>query len=394
MNVTQDSMPFDVQALRRSEFPWTEEEGAVYLNSASTGPLPERTRAAIEKFTAMACRPDYHLYEAHRDVPVRARRTCAELIGAAPEEIAVGFNTTFGINLAASALNLGSGDRVLLMDGEFPANVYPWLNLERRGVSVDFIPRDSRGLPNEEAALERLARGDIRVFSASSVNFCTGYRLDLEAVSNECRRHGTYLVVDGIQALGVVPLNVAATRVDILACGGQKWLLSPQGAGFAYIRRELIELLDPVTVGWLAFEQSQDYANLLDYRLEPLGDARRFELGSLAFCNVDAFNHSLSLLLELGAAPVEQHVLAVQHVLIDWIESRQDVQMVSDLGRGRRSGIIAFSVSDPAKLHERLQSAGITVSLREGAIRVSVHVFNSREDIERLISVAESALDS
>jgi selenocysteine lyase/cysteine desulfurase len=327
----------------------------------------------MEAFTGMACRPDYHLYEAHRDVPVRARRTCAELIGAAPDEIAVGFNTTFGINLAASALGLGPGDRVLLMDGEFPANVYPWLNLERRGVAVELIPRDSRGLPNEEAALERLARGDIRVFSASSVNFCTGYRIDLEAVST---------------------VNVAATRVDILACGGQKWLLSPQGAGFAYIRRELIEHLDPVTVGWLGYEQSQDYANLLDYRLDPLSDARRFELGSLAFSSVDAFNHSLSMLLELGAASIEQHVLAVQQVLIDWIESRQDVQMVSDLGPGRRSGIIAFSVSDPVKLHERLQSAGITVSLREGAIRVSVHVFNSREDIERLISVAESVLET
>jgi selenocysteine lyase/cysteine desulfurase len=393
MNVNPDSMPFDVKALRRSEFPWTEQQGAAYLNSASTGPLPERTHAAIEKFTAMACRPDHHLYEAHREVPDRARRICAELIGAAPDEIAVGFNATFGINLAASALGLGSGDRVLLMDGEFPANVYPWLNLESRGVVVELVPRDSRGLPNEEAALKRLGRGDIRVFSASSVNFCTGYQLDLETVSSECQRHGTYLVVDGIQALGVVPLNVAATRVDILACGGQKWLLSPQGAGFAYIRRELIERLDPVTVGWLGYEPSQDYANLLDYRLEPLGDARRFELGSLAFCAVDAFNHSLSLLLELGVACIEQHVQAVQQVLIDWVESRQDVQMVSDLGPGRRSGIIAFSVSDPAGLHERLQDAGITVSLREGAIRVSVHVFNSREDIDRLISVAESALD-
>ncbi len=387
------AVPYDVDALRRSEFPWTAERGAVYLNCASTGPLPERTRRAIHEFTAMAARPDESLYEAHREVPARGRRACAELIGARPEEIALGANTTYGLNLAASALGLGPGDRVLLMDGEFPANVYPWLNLESRGVVVEFVARDERGLPDEAAALERLARGDIRVLSASMVNFCTGYRLDLDLVSAECRRHGTYLVVDAIQALGAVPLDVGVTSIDILACGGQKWLLSPQGSGFAYVRRELIERLDPLTVGWLAYQPSQDYGNLLDYALEPLGDARRFELGSLAFCSVDACNHSLALLLELGVPRIEHHIRNVQEALIDWVESREDVEMVSDLDPRRRSGIIAFRVPDPEALHRAFRSAGITLSVREGSIRVSVHAFNSRDEMERLITVAESALD-
>jgi cysteine desulfurase/selenocysteine lyase len=384
---------YDVDALRRSEFPWTDERGFVYLNSASTGPLPERTRRAIQEFTAMAVQPDEGLYEAHRDIPARGRRACAELIGARPEEIALGANTTFGLNLAAASLALGPGDRVLLMDGEFPANVYPWLNLESRGIVVEFTARDARGLPDEAAALERLARGDIRVFSASMVNFCTGYCLDLDAVSAECRRHGTVFVVDAIQALGAVPLDVSATPIDILACGGQKWLLSPQGSGFAYVRRELIERLDPVTVGWLAYGPSQDYGNLLDYALEPLEDARRFELGSLAFCSVDACNHSVALLSELGVERIEQHVRHVQQLLIDWVESRDDVEIVSDLDPKRRSGIIAFRVPDPESLHQAFRSAGITISVREGSIRVSVHAFNTRAEMEQLISVAELALE-
>ena len=392
MREPSETAVYDVDALRRSEFPWTDARGAVYLNSASTGPLPQRTRQAIEEFTAMAGRPDERLYEAHRDVPVRGRRACAALIGARPEEIALGANTTFGLNLAASALDLRPGDRVLLMDGEFPANVYPWLNLQSRGIVVEFVPRDARGLPDEAAALERLASGDIRVFSASLVNFCTGYRLDLEAVSAACRRHGTHLIVDAIQALGAVPLNVAVTPVDIVACGGQTWLLSPQGSGFAYVRRELIERLDPITVGWLAYQSSQDYGNLLDYALEPLGDARRFELGSLAFCSVDACNHSLALLLELDVPRIEWHIRSVQQVLIDWVESRRDVEMVSDLDPKRRSGIIAFRVPDPEPLHAALHAAGITLSVREGAIRVSVHAFNTRAEMERLILVAEKAL--
>lgn len=384
---------YDVDRLRRSEFPWTEEQGAVYLNSASTGPLPERTRRAIERFTAMAVGPDEALYEAHREVPARGRRACAELIGARPEEIALGANTTYGLNLAATALGLSPGDRVLLMDGEFPANVYPWLNLKRRGVGIEFVARDGRGLPDEAAALERLGRGDIRVFSASLVNFCTGYRLDLDAISTECRRHGTALVVDAIQGLGAVPLDVAATPVDILACGGQKWLLSPQGSGFAYVRRELIERLDPLSVGWLAYEPSQNYCDLLAYALEPLEDARRFELGSLAFMSVDACNHSLGLLAELGVDRIDRHIRSVQQVLIDWVASRDDVEMVSDLDGKRRSGIIAFRVPDSDSLHQALRSHGITVSVREGAIRVSVHAFNNRGDMERLIAVSEAALD-
>jgi selenocysteine lyase/cysteine desulfurase len=394
MSRIAETAPYDVHALRRSEFPWAEAFGDIYLNSASTGPLPERTRQAIHEFTAMACRPGPELYDAHWEIPARARRLCAELIGACPEEIALGCNTTFGLNLAATALRLGPGDRVLLLEGEFPANVYPWLNLERRGVQVEFVPSDARGFPNEPAALERLARGDVRVFSVSSVSFCTGYRLDLGAISRECRRHGTYLVVDGIQALGVVPVNVATTPVDILAAGGQKWLLSPQGSGFAYVRPDLIDELDPVGVGWLGFEPSQDFGSLVDYALDPLDGARRFELGSLAYGAVDAFNHSLSLLLELDVACIERHVHAVQQPLIDWIESRGDVQLASDVSPKRRSGIVAFRTADPDALHEHLGAAGIRVSVREGVIRVSVHAFNCRGEIERMIEVMERALES
>lgn len=386
--------PYDVYALRRSEFPWADTFGDIYLNSASTGPLPERTRRAIHQFTEMAYRPSHELYDAHREIPARARRLCAQLIGARPEEIALGFNTTYGLNLAASALGLQPGDRVVLLDGDFPANVYPWLSLERRGVQVELLPRDKLGQPNEPALLERLARGDVRVLSVSWVSFCTGFRLNLDAISHECRRHGTYLVVDGIQALGAVPLDVSETPIDILATGAQKWLLSPQGAGFAYVRGALIESLDLAAVGWLGFKPSQDFGNLLDYAWDPLDDARRFELGSLAFSSVEAFNHSLSLLLELGIPCIEQHIYSVQAPLLEWIDSRPDVQLVSDVGAGRRSGIIAFRLEEPERAEDRMRAAGITVSVREGAIRTSTHVWNCREEILRLIEVLESVLDA
>lgn len=389
----------DVDGLRKAEFPWLEEGGAAYLNSASTGPLPQRSRRAMVEFIDHCGRPDHELYRLHRDIPARVRGLCADLIGGHPDEIALGFNTTYGINLAATALPLLPGDVVLLMDGEFPANVYPWLNLRSRGVRVERIPLDSRGLPNEEAALERIARGDVAAFTVSAVSFSSGYRVDLGTISRECRRHGTYLVVDGIQALGVLPFDVSTTPVDLLAVGGQKWLLSPQGAGFAYVRRELIDRLEPATVGWLGFGPAQDFGRLLDYAFEPLPDGRRFELGSLAFASLEAFRHSLSLILELDPGRIQAHVLGVQRTLIDWVESRGDLEWKMDPHPERRSGILAFRPTglDAAglqRLDERLRAAGITLSIREGAIRVSVHAFNDSRDIRRLIAELEASLDA
>ncbi|NIR43357.1 MAG: aminotransferase class V-fold PLP-dependent enzyme [Gemmatimonadetes bacterium] len=391
--MTGNAVNFDVETLRRSEFPEFDERGSVYLNSASVGPLPRRTRRALQEFSAEAGAPDHRVHEYVEEIPATARRLCARLIGARPHEIALGANTTFGLALAASALPVEPGDTVLLLDGEFPANVYPWLNRERDGVRIEFVPRDERGLPNESAALERIERGDVRIFAASLVNFVSGFRLDLEAISRACRRHGTYLVIDGIQAVGAVPVDVSAVDVDMLACGGQKWLLSPNGVGFVYVREGLIGELDPATVGWLSFKATQNFEELLDYQFEPLDDARRFELGSLPFYCLRGLSESLSLLLELGVPAIEKHVRKVQAKLTAWVESRRDVDWVSDPSPARRSGILSFRVPDPAFTDARLRESGITVSVREGAVRAATHAFNTWEDIERLTACVESTLD-
>ena len=388
---TDDAL--DVEALRARDFPWTREPGVAYLNSGSTGPLPERTRRAVDAFNERRTRPDRISDDALLTIGSRARGLCAGLIGADPDEIALGFNTSFGLNLAAAALDLQPGDRVLLQDGEFPANVYPWLNQERvRGIVVERIPRRPDGLPDEAAAIERLERGGVRAFAVSAVGFSNGFRADLATISRICREQGTYLIVDGIQALGVVPFDVRETPVDIVACGGQKWLLSPWGSGFAYVRRGLIETLRPPVVGWLSFEASQDFGSLTDYRLDPVPEARRFELGTLGFGALVGLSESLSLLLELGSDPIRRHVDGLQRRLVEWVETRDDVEWASDPAAERRSGILAFRPPAAETVYERLRSAGVIVSLRESAIRTSIHAFNSPADIERLIEVTESAL--
>jgi selenocysteine lyase/cysteine desulfurase len=215
------------RALRAAEFPWTAD--TVYLNNASIGPIPERTRRVLDEFTAKRTAP-HLLPDRELQAGLQAARTAiARLINAESGEIALATNTSHGLNLAAGALPLERGDVVLVSDREFPANVYPWLLLEKRGVEVELAPCVSEGWPDEDYLVERLHDPRVRVLAVSFVQFSNGYRADLARLGVACRANGTFLVVDGIQGVGNSVLDVRATPVDILACGGQKWLLSPWG---------------------------------------------------------------------------------------------------------------------------------------------------------------------
>jgi len=248
------------KALRTAEFPWTAD--TIYLNNASIGPIPERTRRALDEFTAKRTAPhllpDRELFAGL----AAARLGIAQLINAAPSEIALATNTGFGLNLAARALPLQRGDVVLLSDKEFPANVYPWLMLRDQGITVEMARCRPEGWPDEEYLLQRLRDPKVRVLAVSFVQFSNGYRADLQKLGAACRANGTYLVVDGIQGIGNSVLDVTETPVDILACGGQKWLLSPWGSGFVYVRKELVPTLEPAITSWMAFEGTDDFSRL------------------------------------------------------------------------------------------------------------------------------------
>src|SRR5437879_8124065 len=222
------------RALRAAEFPWTAD--TVYLNNANIGPIPERTRRALDEFTAKRTAP--HLLP-DRELQAglqAARLVVARLLNAEPAEIALATNTSHGLNLAARALPLQRGDVVLVSDREFSANVYPWMLLKKQGVAREPGTCPPEGWPDEDYLVERLHDPRVRVLAVSFVQFSNGYRVDLARLGAACRANGTFLVVDGIQGVGNSVLDVRETTVDILACGGQKWLLAPWGSGFVYVR--------------------------------------------------------------------------------------------------------------------------------------------------------------
>lgn len=371
-----------VRELRNREFPWT--AATTYLNNASIGPIPERTRLALENFNARRTAPHLLPESELRAELTHARQAAARLIGASPDEIALAFNTSTGINVAARGLPLQRGDIVLLSDREFPANVYPWLRLADRGVTCEVAPVTAEGWPDEDYLVERLGDPRVRVLAVSMVQFANGYRADLDRLSAACRANGAYLVVDAIQGLGNSPLDVRDTPVDVLATGAQKWLLSPWGSGFVYVRRELVTAMEPATVGWLAFEGTDDFTNLVRYNPQLRQDARRFEIGTVPFQDALGMRTSLELLMELTVEAIAVYVRELGEPVIRWAHER-GVRIASPVNPAHRSAIVCVAPEDAVGAFRRLKAAGIVCSLREGAIRLSPHCYNTLDEMEKVV---------
>ncbi len=378
-----------MKSLRAAEFPWTAD--TVYLNHASIGPIPERTRRALDDFTARRTAP--HLLP-DRDLQAvlqQARETVARVINAEPGEIALATNTSHGLNLAARALPLEPGDTVLVSDREFPANVYPWLLLRRRGIEVELAPCTREGWPDEDYLVERLADPRVRVLAVSFVQFSNGYRVDLARLGAAARANGTFLVVDAIQGVGNSPLDVRATPVDVLACGGQKWLLSPWGSGFVYVRRELVSALVPPVAGWMAFEGTDDFSRLTEYHPVFRPDARRFEMVTLAFQDFYGMIESLRLLLEVGIRDIAELTRGAHEPVVRWADAR-GVRVVSPRDDEHRSAIVCVAPPKPAEAYHALKRAHIVCSLREGAIRLAPHCYNTIEEMEKVVEVLDDVV--
>lgn len=376
---------YDVHALRATEFPWTERGDVTYLNNASTGPLPARTIAATAEWAQRRAQPwritDAEIFA----TTARARELVARLVGADAGEIALMPNTTHGLNVAARTLPFAPGDVVVSVDREFPANVYPWMALADVGVRFEMLPLVD-GLPDEEGLLAAIDRDDVRAITVSWTQFSSGYTVDLARLGARCRERGKFFVVDAIQGVGARALDLRALHVDMLACGAQKWLLSPWGSGFLYVRRELVATLAPRNVGWMAVRGSDDFSRLVDYDYALRDDARRFEVVTLPYQDIAGMIASLELLHELGPGAVYAHVERLVDRVVAWAADRDDVRLLTPAERTRRAGVVAVVPRDPAAASTRLKRAGVVHSLREGAIRLAPHGYNTDDEIDRALA--------
>src|SRR4051794_36001259 len=369
--------------MREAEFPVARRWA--YFDHAAVAPIPRR---AAEVLRAWADDLERHGavhwtdWERKREA---ARADAARLLNAVPDEIALVNSTTHGIGLVAEGFPWRDGDNVVTAAEEYPSNIYPWLNLADRGVTLRQVEsRDGRIWAEDLAG----AIDDrTRVLTISHVEFATGFRNDLDALAELCDRRGVALFVDAIQGIGPLTIDVRRTPIDFLAADGHKWLLGPEGAGLLYVRRDWIERLRPLGVGWHSVVGSYN-APANDFTLKP--NARRWEGGTLNMPGLLAFGASLGLLLEIGPEPVSRRILDRAAAVRDRARSA-GWHVAGSTRPGDLSGIVALERPgvDPDAFARAARSRGVALACRRGRVRISPHVYNNDEDLDRLAAVLQ-----
>jgi selenocysteine lyase/cysteine desulfurase len=352
-----------------------------YLDHAAIAPLAIPVRSTMEVFLSRQSEEPFNLEHWER-LRGQVRTRVAELLSAGPESIAFLKNTTTGLGMVAGGLDWQPGDNVVGVDREFPANIYPWMDLKRKGVELRlYQPVEGR---IDVRALTRLCDRRTRVLAISAVQFWSGFRADLGALGAALRGSDALLVVDAIQAVGGLTLDLSRTPVDFLCAGAQKWLLGPIGAGFAYVGPRMLEQLHPLVVGTDSVVADREYVRY-DLTLKP--DARRYEEASPNYPGILGMGAAINLLLRAGLAAVEAGVLRLADRLREELPSRGYELVCKPAQPAERSGIISFRHPRivPAELHARLRDAGVIISLRGDFLRASPHFYNADEDIDRLL---------
>lgn len=352
-----------------------------FLDHAAVGPISGPAAEAMRRFIDEA----HHHGSARGGLfpeAQRVRQLAAKLLHCHAEEVTFVKNTSEGLSFVANGLQFSRGDNIVTTGVEFPANIYPWMNLRDAGVRLKMVPEDKGRIPLDR--LVGLIDERTRVVTVSSVQYASGYRTDLMTLGRICQEKGVLFCVDAIQSLGCVPIDVRAMRIDFLSADGHKWLLGPEGAGIFYCRHELLGLLRPSSVGWACV---QDALNFGEYKLSFRDDARRFDSGSYNLAGIWGLGASIEWLLSVGIEKVWERVRMLTDRVVQGVRAK-GYRVVSSREAAEASGIVAF-VSDTHD-HTRVvnhlrQEYRTVISAREGRLRVSPHFYNTVEEIDQLV---------
>jgi len=371
----------------RSEF--ADFEGVTYLNAALQGPLPldaaRQAQAALEWKTHPYRLPD----SVYFDLPDRIREKVARVIGGHIEEIAVTTGASAGMAAVAASIDWRPGDEVLVGRGEFPAHFSTWLRYEQSGkLRVRVVEPRGRFISADDY-IEAIGP-QTRLISASYVRFDNGARLDTVGLARACEKVGAALLLDITQSAGTMPMNIRDLGASMAVSSGYKWLLGPYGVGFFWVAREWIDRLPLGAVYFMALEGARNLHAMPTANVRPVPGARRWDSAETAnFTNLAAFDSSLDLVLRIGTDVVERWIDSLVNEIIDGLPRTRCV-LASPAERERRGPYVCITACDPndtVALYQKLRAAEVSVSLRETALRIAPHIYNTTEDISRLMSV-------
>jgi len=361
----------------REQFPITKNK--IFLNHAAQSPLPKPVADAVRRFA-----DDFSNFGTTSiEWNDGGKPFFAKLIQAKTEEIAFVENTSVGLNIAANVLSYPHGSKVVTTDLEYPSVVYPWLR-KSLGVKVHYVKNvDGKILLDD---MEKAVDDKTVAVAVSHVEYVNGFRHDLRALSEIAHEHGAYLIVDAIQSAGAMQIDVKNDDVEFLTTACYKWLLSPPGAGYLYVKEELIEKFEPPFVGWASVKpevfDTIDFWDIWSLRLSET--ASRFEVGSPSFISLIGATEALKILLNMGIENIQKRILKLTDHLIESVKSL-GLKLQTPEEPQYRSGVVNFKIDNPKETAESLNRKGIIVSARAHGLRVSPHFYNTEEEIDKFV---------
>ncbi|RZN05452.1 aminotransferase [Bradyrhizobium genosp. SA-3] len=372
------SCHYDVDAVRK-EFPAVER--MVYLDSGFQTPLARPVKAAMELFL----REGFETAgpkSVWLDRVELIRAKVSRFLGVTADEVAFTKNTSESMNIAANALPLRAGDNVLMIHGDHPNNAYAFLHLQRKGVEVRLIPMTDIV---DADSFAPFIDENTRAISMSHVTFHAGHRFDIESVGEMCARKTLYFVVDVMQSIGVVPVNAKAISASFIGSGSHKGLLVPQGLGLLYWDKALKEL-EPAYLAAASLAEIPDDLIARPDKMAPSPAAKRFELGNFNLPAVHALGASLDMIEQIGVQNIQNHCFDLGDHLIARLDEL-DIRLVGPRERKHRAPHIYVIALPPSNWLGHFEENDVRVSPERDGIRISLGMFNTANDIDRLIDV-------
>ena len=380
---------FPNESERRARFPMC--DGKIHFAHAGVAPLPQCVADVIIRYTQQSAANPQEFAEVLRDIK-NARCVCADFIGAGADEIALLGPTSLGLSLIANGMPWRADDEVLCYRGDYPANVYPWLDQRRHGVVVRYLEPAQPGEITPELVAAALTPRT-RLVALASCHFFTGWRIDVDAIGALLHERGVLFSLDAIQTLGAFPTRV--THVDFLSADAHKWMLGPCAAGIVYVKREHFDLLRPTLLGaWNVVSPNF----IAQEEIEFVPTAQRYEPGVLNVAGIYGMMAAIELLNTHGIDAIAARLLELKAHLVTQLDAL-GFDILGPRGGSEASSSTTFRHprASCAPLFAALEKSGIVASLRhdrEGRdfLRFSPHFYNTEAELDRAVEVLRSAL--
>jgi len=362
-------------------------DGKVWLNAASEGPLPIVAQKALAEAVEWKSKPYLLTNAKFASTVVELKDSIGKLINVPSHDVILANSASYGLHILANGIRWQAGDEVLLMQNDFPTDILPWLALEKRGVKVRQIKPKDRIITPDELSANITAR--TKVFCITHVHTFSGYVLEVEKFDEICRNKGVRLVVNLSQSLATMPVDVSKYPVDAVVCAGYKWLCGPYGSGFCWIRPDWRDELDYNQAYWISSLSSEELRSEDVLKFREMKGARKYDIfGTANFFNFVPFKAAIDLWLEIGLDNARKY----HDELIDYFLGRLNPAgylLISPKQGKSRSSLVVISHKNPERnpgIHQRLLEQGVYTALWKGNIRVAAHVYNTKDDIEKLLA--------